>query len=81
MPCRDLCYGHQITASISARTDPTITCTSTGGQYTECAVPGGGDIILTQQLSKAACIKNQTWGETGDGVYVKDGCRAIFESN
>jgi hypothetical protein len=57
-----------------------ITCTSTGGQYTECAIPGGGNIVMVQQLSKAACIKNQTWGETGDGVYVKDGCRATFES-
>jgi len=57
-----------------------ITCASTGGQYTECAIPGGGEIVMTQQLSKSACIKNQTWGETGDGVYVKDGCRATFES-
>jgi hypothetical protein len=57
-----------------------ITCTSTGGKYAECAIPGSGDIVMTQQLSKAACIKNQTWGETADGVYVKDGCRATFES-
>ena len=57
-----------------------ITCASTGGKYTECAIPGGGEIVMTQQLSKSACIKNQTWGETGDGVYVKDGCRASFES-
>ena len=63
------------------RRNSQVTCTSTNGQYTECAIPGGGDIVMTQQLSKAACIKNQTWGETGDGVYVKDGCRAVFESN
>ncbi|MCA0300552.1 MAG: DUF3011 domain-containing protein [Proteobacteria bacterium] len=57
-----------------------VTCTSVGGKYTECAIPGGGDIVMKQQLSKANCTKNETWGETGDGVYVKDGCRAIFEA-
>lgn len=57
-----------------------VTCTSIGGKYTECAIPGGGDIVMKQQLSKTDCVKNQTWGETGDGVYVKDGCRAIFET-
>lgn len=57
-----------------------ITCASTGGQYTECAIPGGGEVVLTQQLSKAACVKDRTWGETSEGVYVKDGCRASFES-
>jgi Protein of unknown function (DUF3011) len=57
-----------------------VTCTSVGGKYTECAIPGGGDIVMKQQLSKANCTKNETWGETGNGVYVKDGCRAIFET-
>jgi hypothetical protein len=57
-----------------------ITCASTGGQYTECAIPGGGEVVMTQQLSKAACVKDRTWGETSEGVYVKDGCRASFES-
>ena len=57
-----------------------ITCSSTGGQYVGCAVPGGGEILMTQQLSKSACIENRTWGLTGNGVYVKDGCRATFVS-
>jgi hypothetical protein len=57
-----------------------VTCTSVGGKYTECAMPGGGDIVMKQQLSKTDCVKDRTWGETGDGVYVKDGCRAVFEA-
>lgn len=57
-----------------------VVCTSSGGKYAECALSGGGDIVMKQQLSKADCIKDQTWGETGNGVYVKDGCRAIFEA-
>ena len=55
-----------------------VTCASSGGEYKECTLSGSGDIVMKQQLSKTACIKNQTWGETGDGVYVKGGCRAIF---
>ena len=55
-----------------------VTCASSDGKYHECPVPGDGEIMLKQQLSKSACIKNQTWGETGDGVYVKNGCRGIF---
>lgn len=57
-----------------------VTCTSSGGRYVECPIPGGGNIVLKEQLSNAACIKDQSWGETAEGVYVKDGCRAIFES-
>jgi len=57
-----------------------VVCTSANGKYTECALAGGGDIVMKEQLSKTDCIKNQTWGETADGVYVKDGCRAIFET-
>lgn len=57
-----------------------VTCASTDGKYRECRLDGNGDIVMKQQLSKAACTKNVSWGETGDGVYVKNGCRAIFET-
>ena len=57
-----------------------VTCASDGGKYRECRLDGDGDIVMKQQLSKAACTKNVSWGETGDGVYVKNGCRAIFET-
>jgi hypothetical protein len=57
-----------------------VTCASDGGKYRECRLDGDGDIVMKTQLSKAACTKNVSWGETGDGVYVKNGCRAIFET-
>ena len=57
-----------------------VTCASTGGKYVECPLPGSGDIVMKQQLSTSACVKDKTWGETADGVYVKGGCRAIFET-
>lgn len=57
-----------------------VTCSSTNGKYVECRLDGDGDIVMKTQLSKSACTKNVDWGETGDGVYVKNGCRAIFET-
>jgi len=57
-----------------------VNCASNDGKYRECPLSGGGDIVMKKQLSKTACVKNKTWGETADGVYVKSGCRAIFES-
>jgi Protein of unknown function (DUF3011) len=57
-----------------------VTCASDGGKYRECRLDGSGDIVMKQQLSKTNCTKNDTWGETANGVYVKGGCRAIFET-
>jgi hypothetical protein len=57
-----------------------VTCSSKDGKYMECPLDGGGEIVMKQQLSKTGCVKDKTWGETGDGVYVKGGCRAIFET-
>lgn len=57
-----------------------VTCASKDGKYMECPLEGGGDIVMKQQLSKTNCTKDVNWGETANGVYVKDGCRAIFET-
>ncbi len=57
-----------------------VTCASDGGKYRECRLDGSGDIVMKTQLSKTNCVKNQNWGETPNGVYVKGGCRAIFET-
>ena len=57
-----------------------VTCASDGGKYRECRLDGSGDIVMKTQLSKTGCVKNKNWGETANGVYVKDGCRAIFET-
>jgi hypothetical protein len=57
-----------------------VGCASTDGKYKECRLEGGGDIVMKQQLSKTNCTKDVNWGETANGVYVKDGCRAIFET-
>lgn len=58
---------------------PTITCESQDGRYHECNVPGGGPVVMTQQLSSAGCVEGQTWGSRGPGrVWVAGGCRGQF---
>ncbi len=42
-------------------------------------VPTDRPIRLVKQISKAACIEGRTWGVTRRGIWVKDGCRAVFE--
>jgi len=56
-------------------------CESKNERRAECAAPSGGQIRLERQISKASCIEGRTWGRSGNGVYVSDGCRAIFSTD
>lgn len=57
-----------------------VTCSSVNGKYAECRLDGSGEIVMKTQLSKSNCTKDVNWGETANGVWVKGGCRAIFET-
>jgi hypothetical protein len=56
-----------------------VECSSRDGRYQLCRVDTGRGVTLTQQLSKSACIQNQTWGFTREGIWVDRGCRARFQ--
>ena len=53
-----------------------VYCASDGGG-TRCQMPWR-DSVLSQQMSKAACIEGRTWGSDPNSVWVKDGCRGNF---
>ena len=55
-------------------------CESAGTRWNECAIPGGGDVALVRQLSRSACVEEQSWGRRGNRVWVANGCRAEFRS-
>lgn len=38
-----------------------------------------GYVRLSKRLSDKPCIQGRTWGYDRDGVWVSDGCRAVFE--
>jgi hypothetical protein len=57
----------------------TILCESANNRRNYCRV---GDprayIELAQQMSKSPCVRGQTWGNDGQGIWVDRGCRARF---
>ena len=56
----------------------TFRCESNDSRPRQCAINGRGELMLTRQLSRAACIEGRTWGQDRGGVWVSNGCRAEF---
>lgn len=56
-----------------------IECSSRDGRYTLCRTETGRGVTLIRQLSKTACVQNQSWGFTREGIWVDRGCRARFQ--
>lgn len=56
-----------------------IECASRDGRYSLCRTETGRGVTLIRQLSKTACVQNQTWGFTREGIWVDRGCRARFQ--
>ncbi len=57
-----------------------VTCESQKGRHNYCPINTRGRVRIERQLSNAPCREYDTWGVDGDGggVWVGDGCRAIF---
>ncbi|MCA1734469.1 MAG: DUF3011 domain-containing protein [Acidobacteria bacterium] len=62
-------------ATVSRRT---IVCESQSGRRTHCPADTRLGLDLVRQLSDSPCVRNQTWGEDRDGIWVDGGCRAEF---
>jgi hypothetical protein len=56
----------------------TVNCSSNNGRRNYCGQYGNRDIRLARQISGSPCIKGQTWGVDGGGLWVDAGCRADF---
>lgn len=54
-----------------------IRCESSDGRSNRCAAPRGR-VELVRQLSRSACVRGQSWGSDGRGIWVSGGCRAEF---
>ena len=82
--CRaDFAYGGSATqpnaAAPNAATAGSLTCESIDNQYKHCPARTQGSVRLTQQLSRQACVKGDSWGYDNNGIWVQGGCRAVFE--
>lgn len=66
-------------APAPATPDPArIRCESVGERWQHCRLPFPGDAVLLRQLSRTACVRNHSWGQDAEGVWVARGCRAEF---
>jgi hypothetical protein len=54
-------------------------CSSVDGKPRECQMPTDGRARLVKRRSDSPCTEGSTWGQRGDRVWVRDGCRAKFE--
>jgi hypothetical protein len=52
-----------------------VTCESRDNRQVECDMNTRGNVRMVQQLSKSACVE----GRNRHSVWVKDGCRAVFQ--
>jgi hypothetical protein len=58
----------------------TVTCESRGGSArTYCDAGNVAGVNLSKQLGSARCERGSTWGFTGSRVWVKGGCRGVFD--
>lgn len=55
-----------------------IRCESSDGRRKLCPADVEAGVTLIRQLSRSVCVRNQTWGANGRGVWVSQGCRAEF---
>ncbi len=56
-----------------------LVCASQDGRRSWCPLPRGGEVQLRRQLSRASCVRGQSWDASRDGLWVDRGCRAEFE--
>ncbi len=63
--------------AVSAQ-DKSLTCESTGGDYTYCRADTDNNVRLEKKLSFSDCVYNSSWGYDNRGIWVDRGCRAEF---
>lgn len=56
----------------------TFSCESRDQRTVYCNVDTRYGVSLYRQLSSSPCIEGRSWGQSGRGVWVSDGCRAQF---
>lgn len=66
----------------NGRRDNSITCESNDGQRNYCGNIHRNEVVnMDQQISGSPCIQGRTWGVDQRGLWVDEGCRAIFSIN
>ncbi len=56
-----------------------VECRSEGYHYNYCRVDTQGVVRMLQQQSSSPCDRGRSWGYDRRGIWVDDGCSAVFE--
>lgn len=58
-----------------------LICSSINDRRNECRTPFSGPAVLSQQISRSACIEGRTWGQNRGRIWVDEGCRGRFRED
>jgi hypothetical protein len=58
----------------------TVTCESVHSQRNYCPAYTRNGVTLQTQLSKSGCRQGSSWGYDSRGIWVANGCRAVFST-
>ena len=56
-----------------------VRCSSRDNERRTCEVDTSGGVRLVQRMSNSPCIEGNTWGFDQRGIWVDEGCRAVFD--
>jgi hypothetical protein len=56
----------------------TVTCEANNQNRKYCGSYNPDQVRLDRQLSGSPCVEGQTWGVDREGLWVEQGCRAVF---
>jgi len=62
----------------SAPDIPHLECRSKPGERNHCAADTSKGVVLARSTGDAPCLLGKTWGYDDQGVWVSDGCSAVF---
>jgi len=74
-----LAFGSLFPATgVAAPQEVTVTCVSTDGGRRHCAGATDAGVALRQSVGSANCLLGRNWGYDATGVWVTEGCGAVF---
>ncbi len=73
-------YGNNYGSGSYGSTDGLFRCESRDGRTQRCSV-NRGRAQFVRQLSNNPCVRGQSWGSDSRGVWVSNGCRALFRTD
>ena len=56
-----------------------VTCESRSDRFTECPIPENSRVKLVRTVSDSPCTLGRTYGVERARIWVRTGCRAVFE--